>query len=295
MIQPTLTEQFVDNGFAVSAHALPDRLLQSLRESTDRLMQSGDSDPKIAQAIDHEPRSADQPLVVQRIRKPHTLDAFFMQLAGDACLLDFLVPLLGPDIRLHHSKINVKAPGVGSPLEWHQDWAFIPHTNPSLAIVSIMIDDCGPTSGPVQFLPGSHRGPLHEHHHDGVFVGAIDPACLELERAVPVTGPAGTVVVHHPMTVHGSGYNLGVHPRRMLFLEFAAADAWPLFYGVDWAEYNARMVCGEPTRSVRLESTTVRMPYPNAREGQGRIYDLQRGFTRRYFLPPTAADATVRS
>ena len=42
-------------------------------------------------------------------------------------------------------------------------------------------------------LPGSHRGPLYNHHQDGVFVGAIPPEALgaEAERSVALTAPAG--------------------------------------------------------------------------------------------------------
>ena len=32
----------------------------------------------------------------------------------------------GPNIRFEMSKLNLKAAGFGSPVEWHQDWAFLP-------------------------------------------------------------------------------------------------------------------------------------------------------------------------
>ena len=276
------------DGFAVMPGAITGDRLRLMRERTDRLTDAA-AIPESARALtDLEPDLLDGRPVVQRVRKPYEADPFFMELARAPELLDLVRPLIGDHIRLHHGKINVKAPRVGSPLEWHQDWAFIPHTNPSLAIVSILIDDCAQHSGPLQFLPGSHVGPLHPHHHDGVFVGAITPSALDLSDARAVTGAAGTVVVHHPMTVHGSGFNLGTGPRRMLFFEYAAADAWPLFYGVEWREFNRRMVCGQPTDAVRLEPVVVRMPYPNPSEGQGRIYDLQRHFEQRHFVPPSA-------
>ena len=46
---------------------------------------------------------------------------------------------LGPDVRLHGSKINLKAPHYGSPVEWHQDWAFYPHTNDDILAVGVMV------------------------------------------------------------------------------------------------------------------------------------------------------------
>lgn len=279
-------QRFHDDGFAVCAGALDAALLAALREQADRLTDAEGITQAVRPFIDLEPELLDGRSVVQRVRRPHDADPFFFELARSPALLSVLRPLLGENIRLHHSKINVKAPRVGSPLEWHQDWAFIPHTNDSLAIVSIMIDDCAAHSGPLQVIPGSHRGPLHPHHHDGIFVGAIDPALLDLSAARPVTGPAGTLTVHHPMAVHGSGFNLGTGPRRVLFLEYAAADAWPLFYGVEWGDFNRRMVCGEPTAEMRMEALHVRMPHPSGTEVQGRIYDQQRRFVKRHFTAP---------
>jgi len=280
--------RFHRDGFAVCTGALDAALLALLRERADRLTDADGMTPALRPFIDLEPELLDGRSVVQRVRRPHDVDPFFFELAGSPALLSVLRPLLGGNIRLHHSKINVKAPRVGSPLEWHQDWAFIPHTNGSLAIVSILIDDCMAHSGPLQLIPGSHRGPLHPHHQDGVFVGAIDPALLDLSTARPVTGPAGTTTVHHPMTVHGSGFNLGQGPRRVLFLEYAAADAWPLFYGVEWGDFNRRMVCGESTADVRMEPLQVRMPHPSGTDVQGRIYDQQRRFLKRHFTAPAS-------
>ena len=52
-----------------------------------------------------------------------------------------LQDLWGPDIRFDTTKLNLKAAGFGSPVEWHQDWAFYPHTNDDLAAVGVMLDD----------------------------------------------------------------------------------------------------------------------------------------------------------
>jgi len=284
---------FALDGVAVCADALDDALLAALREHTDRLTDA-DAIPEAARPyVDLEPDRLEGRAVVQRVRRPYEVDPFFLEFARSEALLSLVRPLIGPDVRLHHGKINVKAPQVGSPLEWHQDWAFIPHTNPSLAIVSVLIDECRERSGPLQVLRGSHLGPLLPHHHDGVFVGAIDPALLDFTRALAVTGPAGTVAVHHPMAVHGSGFNRTAAPRRVLFFEYAATDAWPLFYGVEWADYQRRVVCGRASADVRLEPVAVRMPHPSASEVQGRIYEQQRRFDKRWFRDDAAGDGDV--
>ncbi|WP_255344242.1 phytanoyl-CoA dioxygenase family protein [Herbaspirillum sp. RV1423] len=74
--------------------------------------------------------------------------------------------------------------------------------------------------------------------------------------------PAGTVAFHHPLAIHGSGANRSGAPRRILFLEYAASDAWPMFYTVDWKEYNSRLVAGPETSEVRSEPNYIKLPFP---------------------------------
>ena len=61
----------------------------------------------------------------------------------------------------------MKCAGFGAPVEWHQDWAFYPHTNDNLAAVGVMFDDMAMENGPLMIIPGSHKGPTFDHHADG--------------------------------------------------------------------------------------------------------------------------------
>ena len=103
-----------------------------------------------------------------------------------ACCSD----LWGPDIRFDTAKLNMKCAGFGAPVEWHQDWAFYPHTNDNLAAVGVMMDDMAMENGPLMIIPGSHRGPIFDHHADGVFCGAMDPTNRDVDYAgaIPLTG-----------------------------------------------------------------------------------------------------------
>jgi ectoine hydroxylase-related dioxygenase (phytanoyl-CoA dioxygenase family) len=234
---------------------------------------------------------------VRRIKKPHALDAVFDGFMRSERLLAVLTRLLGPGVRLHGSKLNIKAPEYGSPVEWHQDWAFYPHTNDDLLAVGVMLDDCQLENGPLMVMPGSHKGPVHDHHADGYFCGAIDPeACpLDFTRAVPLTGKAGSCSFHHVRLVHGSAQNTSKLPRQLLLYEFAATDAWPLMMGAgNLAEFDSRIVRGDKTIEPRLTAVPVRMPLPPAR-GQGSIYENQTGFRKRYFAFDPVIEPAVES
>jgi len=194
-------------------------------------------------------------------------------------------------VRFDTGKLNMKSAGYGAPVEWHQDWAFYPHTNDDLAAVGIMLDDCDGENGPMMVIPGSHRGPIHDHHGpDGRFCGAIDPvACdLDVSRAVTCLGKAGSITVHHVRAVHGSATNFSGRERRLLLFQYRAADAWPLLGfpgGIE--KFDELLLVGEPTMTPRLAPVPVRLPLPPA-EYQGSIYENQRTTGRRFF--ETAAD-----
>ena len=199
-------------------------------------------------------------------------------------------------MRFDTGKLNMKSAGFGAPVEWHQDWAFYPHTNDDLAAVGIMLDDVDSENGPMLVVPGSHKGPIWDHHGpDGRFCGAMDPTrCdIDLSRALPCLGKVGSVTVHHVRAVHGSATNLSGAERRFLLYQYRAADAWPLLGfkdGID--KFNELLLAGAPTIEPRLAPVPVRLPLPPA-EHQGSIYENQRASERRYFATAGTARAAA--
>src|SRR5581483_701036 len=167
---------------------------------------------------------------VRRIKKPTQVHPIFDQLVKSPQMVAVLKALIGPNVRLHGSKLNMKDPQYGSPVEWHQDWAFYPHTNDDILAIGVMLEDIDDTNGPLLVLPGTHRGPVYDHHVDGRFCGAMDPlACgLDFSKAVACPGKAGSCSFHHVRLVHGSAENTSNRPRPLMLYEVAAADAWPL-------------------------------------------------------------------
>src|SRR5438874_907031 len=137
---------------------------------------------------------------VRRIKTPHKVHGLFDRIVRKPEVMAILTELIGPHLRLHGSKLNMKSAQYGSPVEWHQDWAFYPHTNDDLLAIGVMLDDTDLENGPLLVAPGSHKGPVFNHHGpDGLFCGAMDPTRKEVdfENAVPLTGPAGAMSFHH--------------------------------------------------------------------------------------------------
>ena len=155
---------------------------------------------------------------VRRFKRPVRNHPEFNALARSDAVLDLMSPLIGDAIRISptDNKINIKAPEYGAAVEWHQDWAFYPYTNDDLLAIGVALDDCAEENGPLMVIPGSHKGPVHDHHTNGVFCGAIDPATsgIDFSQAVPLTGRRGTMTIHHARTIHGSALNTSANPRR---------------------------------------------------------------------------------
>ena len=177
-------------------------------------------------------------------------------------------------------------------MEWHQDWAFYPHTNDDLAAVGFMIDDMTPDNGPMMVIPGSHKGPVYSHHANGVFCGAIDVSVQKLDTsgAIRLLGRAGAVTIHHARTLHASAPNLSPRSRRFLIHQYTAADAWPLLGIRDYEAFRNGLVYGNEAEAPRMEALPVRLPYP-APPGQGSIYENQRSLEHRYFDDPARQKA----
>ena len=237
---------------------------------------------------------------VRRLKTPHLHDPVYFRASRNEKIVAILEELWG-SVRFDTGKLNMKSAGFGAPVEWHQDWAFYPHTNDDLAAVGIMLDDVDMENGPMLVVPGSHRGPIWDHHGaDGRFCGAIDPTRLAreggdigLSGALPCLGKAGSVTVHHVRAVHGSATNFSGRERRFLLYQYRAADAWPLLGFKDGIDrFDELLLAGDPTIEPRLAPVPVRLPLPPA-EHQGSIYENQRASPRRYFATAGAARAAA--
>ena len=94
---------------------------------------------------------------VRRIKNPTAASEVYESVMTSAPVLDCVEQLIGPNIRYQGTKLNMKSAGIGSPVEWHQDWAFYPHTNDDVLAVGVVIDDMTVANGCLFVLPGSQR------------------------------------------------------------------------------------------------------------------------------------------
>ena len=295
MLSAQQIEDYRRDGYLVIPRLIQGEQLAELRALTDQIVGEARGVAANDDLYDLEPSHSAQLPRVRRL-KPAIFKRykFFHDLVRDPKIVALLTGLLGPSIRLYGGKLNMKSAGYGSPVEWHQDWAFYPHTNDDVLATGIYLDDCDMGNGPLMVIPGSHHGPTWDHHAGGKFCGAMDPAAsgIDFSKAVPLMGPAGSMTIHHARLVHGSALNTSNRQRRLLLHEYTAADAWPLMGIANFDEFNSRMVLGEPSIEPRIREAPVRMPLPPA-DHQGSIYENQRATGRRFFETHAEREARV--
>ena len=277
-----------ETGHLVLERHLPDTIIEGLRAEIARFEDEARGMTASNDRLDLEDSHTPDNPRLRRIKLPHTTSDFVRDLMQSDHILGPARDLIGPDLRLHTSKLNMKSAGYGAAVEWHQDYAFYPHTNDDILAIGVIIDDMASENGPLMVYPGSHRGPVYDHHVDGVFAGAFIPEDVGLNPAdaVELKGPAGSISIHHGRMVHGSALNTSDRSRRILFFELMAADAFPIMGSMTkWdgiEDYNTRMLCGTPTITPRLKDIPIRIPQPQP-DVPISIYEIQKGLKARAF------------
>ncbi len=248
--------------------------VSELSRVTDEFVEKSRTVTEHDDVFDLEPDHTPEFPKLRRLKTPARHHQVYDRALRNDRVLDIVSQLVGTEaLRGHGNKLNIKAADFGSPVEWHQDWAFYPHTNDDMLAVGVCIDEMSEENGCLLVIPGSHKGPVLDHHQDGRFAGAVTDPAFDDSTAEKVELPAGGISLHHVRALHGSLPNRSPNPRRLLLFEYCAGDAWPL-RGADWEAYCNAFVRGEPSTQPRLAAVPVRLALPAALRA-GSIYENQ--------------------
>jgi ectoine hydroxylase-related dioxygenase (phytanoyl-CoA dioxygenase family) len=200
----------------------------------------------------------------RRIFNPTSHHQAFYDLVFHPKILDRVENLIGPNIQLHHSKINLKPPSNREArFEWHQDYPFFPHTNFDLLAVMVYFDESTEENGCLSIIPGSHKGGPRNHlfARDGAFSSQLEDKRIVEDPAqwlrVPV--PAGGMELHHCNMLHSSTANRGTRPRTAMVIQYRAADNAELNGNKD-RMHNGLQVRGVNPYRARMIGGTFKLP-----------------------------------
>ncbi|MEW1599874.1 ectoine hydroxylase [Streptomyces sp. NPDC093808] len=185
-----------------------------------------------------EPASQD----IRSVFEVHRISEVFASLVRDERVVGAARQILGSDVYVHQSRINVK-PGFGaSGFYWHSDFETW-HAEDGLprmraVSVSIALTDNHVTNGSLMIIPGSHKtflGCAGETPKDnykmslrkqeaGTPSNEAITALSEPNGIRLITGRAGSATWFDCNCMHGSGDNITPYPRSNVFLVFNSVE-----------------------------------------------------------------------
>ena len=268
-----LVERFQKDGFIVLENALTDSQLSALNSELSMWVEeSRNNDKPFGKIMDGRPRfdlqldthSFEKP-ALRRITSPAEISKACLDVVKDNKALDLVSEIFGPNIKHWTNKINLKLPGSGTEVKFHQDFPYEPHSNEDIMTVLFFLDDVTLENGPLEVVSGTHNGPLHSLWHDGIFTGAVS-AEIEAEcktKAISCVGKAGSACLMHSKLLHGSKSNKTKSSRSLFIVSYTAEDAVKLTKNPLPSELEGMIVRGKKTGTVRSSNYSVELPeYP---------------------------------
>ena len=262
-------EKFWEDGFLVVNNVITPELLSKLASDfSEWVAESTNHQAPYGETINGKPRfdlepshTAEKP-GLRRVNAPIEVSSAYYDAMASSRMTDCIADLIGPNVKFHHSKINAKLPGGQTAVKWHQDFPFTPHSNDDLVTALLMVDDVTDENGPLEVLPGSHKGDIHSLWHEGVFTGSIDNDIAEQcqQKAVRCTGTAGSVCFMHTRLLHASAPNFTQRSRNLFICVYSAEDAIPYSPSPMPTQYEGLLVSGEKTGRVRSTPYEIQLP-----------------------------------
>ena len=199
---------------------------------------------------------------LRRVQSPEEVSDVFANTMRAARTVDMCVELIGPALRFHHGKVNSKMPGTATAVKFHQDFPFQPMTNDDIITCLLFMDDVTLENGPLEVVPGTHKGPIYSHWHGGRFTGAVADSVKDehIGNLVKCTGKAGSVCLMHARLLHGSAPNKSDKPRTLYITTYYAEDAIELSPNHLPSRLTHEIVRGEASGRVRCTPYNLELP-----------------------------------
>ncbi|MFI1012139.1 ectoine hydroxylase [Streptomyces sp. NPDC020965] len=235
-IVPTELTEYERDGFLAVEDLISDDEVALYRTEMERLI----ADPAVRadERSIIEPKSQD----VRSVFEVHRLSEVFAALVRDERVVGRARQILGSDVYVHQSRINVK-PGFGaSGFYWHSDFetwhAEDGLPNMRTVSVSIALTENRDTNGGLMIMPGSHRTflgcagetPQDNYKKSLQMQDAGTPSDAALTRFADqhgirlFTGRAGSGTWFDCNCMHGSGDNITPYARSNVFIVFNSVE-----------------------------------------------------------------------
>jgi ectoine hydroxylase len=282
---------YFNNGYLALPDAVSEEWLVKLRKAMNELVdESRACTESDARFMLEEGHSKDDPRL-HRVTSPQEYHPAFWPFLTDPAITDIVADLVGPDVKFHHCKLNVKSGKGSRGIKWHQDTIAHPHTDFSSLALGVYLNGCDAEQGPLAFLPGSQNGPIYSGYDDkGNFTIQVkdeDIAWLKEDMLDIPTGGPGTIVLLNCRVVHGSVVNRSPKARPLLLTVYSSADSFPYTPNPIPSPQSGDIVRGKPARLASFDLRPCEIP-PDWRGGYGGAWKAQKKFEQDRKQPAAA-------
>lgn len=179
---------------------------------------------------------------VRSVFEVHRTSDVFRRIAHDPRVVDRARQVLGSDVYIHQSRVNLKPGFEGKEFSWHSDFetwhAEDGMPAPRAISISISLTDNYSFNGPLMIMPGSHRRfvscvgatPQDNYKSSLVMQGAGTPDREILTRFAHeygidvMAGRAGGAVMFDSNCMHASNGNVTPYPRSNVFIVYNSVE-----------------------------------------------------------------------
>ncbi|GGM28099.1 ectoine hydroxylase [Promicromonospora citrea] len=179
---------------------------------------------------------------VRTIFEVHRTSEVFARIAADPRLVGRARQVLGSDVYIHQSRVNLKPGFGGGDFAWHSDFETW-HAEDGLprmrtVSISVSLTDNYSFNGPLMIMPGTHKTfvscsgvtPEDNYKRSLVMQNAGVPSEEILTRMADehgidvLAGTAGSAVMFDCNCMHGSNGNISPYPRSNIFLVYNSVE-----------------------------------------------------------------------
>ena len=269
MLTKEQVKTYVRDGFVIVPKVISSDKLQAMRDELNKWIEEsknykdnyGDT-PNGKARFDLEGGHCAENPKLRRVANPADISQIYRDVLFEGPAVKAVVDLIGPNVKFHHCKLNIKLPGMETRVDYHQDQPFDLHTNDDHLSLVVLIDDMNEKNGCLRILKGSHKGPRYSHYEGDEFVGKVDEKVQKECRrnASKIEGNAGDICLMNTWCLHGGTENLSQNIRRVLICDYTAADNYPLMDAIVPSEHTGKIVAGKATRQVRFREGVLELP-----------------------------------
>ena len=180
MLTQKQKETYANDGYVILSNIISDKNLQAMQTDLNKWIEEskghqdnyGETKNGKARFDLESGHSAENPKL-RRVANPTDISEAYKNVLFKGPAIIAIADLIGPDVKFHHCKLNIKLPGMKTRVDYHQDQPFDMHTNDDHLTLLVLLDDMNEENGCLKVLKGSHRGPRYSHYDGDEFVGKV--------------------------------------------------------------------------------------------------------------------------